>query len=49
MNIHNTEKDIKESHDKIKELPFCEITETAEHSRLWDENDPCDPGITGRV
>lgn len=38
-------KDNKEELKNIKELPVCEKTETAEHSRLWDNDEPCDCAI----
>jgi hypothetical protein len=38
-------QDNKEVIKNIKELPVCEKTETAEHSRLWENDEPCDCGI----
>ncbi len=31
----------------VESLPVCEMSETAEHSRLMDENDPCNDGRAG--
>jgi hypothetical protein len=31
----------------IGPLPVCEITQTAEHSRLEDDDGPCDDGRGG--
>jgi hypothetical protein len=30
-----------------EELPVCDISSTAEHSRLDDDNEPCDDGRAG--
>ena len=31
----------------VESLPACELSATAEHSRLVDEGDPCDDGRGG--
>ncbi|MGE4518129.1 MAG: hypothetical protein AB7E04_01290 [Desulfobacteraceae bacterium] len=38
-------KENKKELKNIKQLPVCEKTETAEHSRLWDNDEPCDCAI----
>lgn len=32
----------------VDSLPVCEMSETAEHSRLADDSDPCDDGRAGQ-
>lgn len=48
MDINNTENQKELKEDK-NDLPFCEKAETAEHSRLWEDDAPCDSSINGRV
>lgn len=47
MTINENDKNIEK--EETTELPFCQVTETAEQSRLWEDNDPCDPGIRGKI
>jgi hypothetical protein len=34
---------------KTEPLPVCELSETAEHSRMEDMGEPCDDGRAGKL
>ena len=34
---------------EVADLPACELSSTAEHSRFEDLGEPCDDGRTGKV
>lgn len=34
---------------KTEPLPVCELSETAEHSRMEDLGEPCDDGRAGKL
>ena len=34
---------------KVEPLPVCELSETAEHSRMEDMGEPCDDGRAGKL
>jgi hypothetical protein len=34
---------------KAPPLPVCEVSETAEHSRMDDLGEPCDDGRAGKI
>ena len=35
--------------EKVAPLPFCTTSETAEHSRMDQLDEPCDDGRTGKI
>jgi hypothetical protein len=35
--------------EKAEPLPFCNLSETAEHSRMEDMGEPCDDGRSGKL
>ncbi len=38
-----------QSMQESKQLPVCEVSETAEHSRMDSMGEPCDDGRAGKV
>ncbi len=39
----------KQPMTKPEPLPVCELSETAEHSRMEDMGEPCDDGRAGKL
>jgi DNA-directed RNA polymerase subunit RPC12/RpoP len=39
----------KQAMIKTEPLPVCELSETAEHSRMEDMGEPCDDGRAGKL